>query len=204
MRNSPIIKPCQGLACLLAAGFLLLSGCILAPAPVRTGGTVSVVSPDFFGISEDIAIQLSGNLRRPLANSRRLIMTTVVDIDNLYQTSRFGRTLAEALSTRLFKHGFGIIEIRKSTGLLMKNNAGELILSRDASLVAQENQAEAIITGTYSLTPNSVIVNIKIIDAGSQEVLSVAGSEIQRSHNINVLLAGSAGMADAELSAYEH
>jgi TolB-like protein len=132
-------------------------------------------------------------------------MATVVDIDDLYATSRFGRTLTEALSTSLFRHGFGIVEIRKSTELLVKDKSGELMLSRDAKLLALEQEAGAILTGTYSLTPDTVIVNLKLIDAGSQDVLSVAGLEIQRSMSINHLLSNSTpgGMGDAVLSAYE-
>lgn len=182
---------------------LLLAGCsILRP---RSGGTVSVITPDFFGIGENMAIQLKSNLRQPLGNDKRLIIATFVNIDDLYKTSRFGRTLAEALSTRLFKHGFGVVEVRKSGELLIKSAAGELMLTRDAALIAEQHEVEAIVAGTYSLTPSTVIVNAKLIEASSQRVLSVAGIEIQRSGNINYLLAasGSSGVEDAVLSAYE-
>jgi TolB-like protein len=172
---------------------------------LTTGGTASVITPDFFGIGEEIALQLNASLRTPVGAGKRLIMATVVDIDDLYATSRFGRTLTEALSTSLFRHGFGIVEIRKSTELLVKDKSGELMLSRDAKLLALEQEAGAILTGTYSLTPDTVIVNLKLIDAGSQDVLSVAGLEIQRSMSINHLLSNSTpgGMGDAVLSAYE-
>jgi hypothetical protein len=62
---------------------------------------------------------------------------------------------------------------------------------------------QSIVTGTYSLTPTTVIVNVRLLDAGSQEVLSVAGMELQRSHNINYLLAGDGALVDGRLSAYE-
>lgn len=178
---------------------LLLVSC----GKMKTGGTVSVITPDFFGIGEDLAFQLKANHRHPRGGGERLIMTTFVNLDELYKTSRFGRTLTEALSTRLFGNGFGVMEIRKSAELLIKGESGEMVLTRDAELIARQHEADAIVAGTYSLTPNSVIVNVRLLAAGSQEVLSVAGIEIQRSHNINYLLSDSDGLADAELSTYE-
>lgn len=170
----------------------------------RPGGTVSVITPDFFGIGEDIALQLARNLRRPLGAEQRIILTTFVNIDDLYETSRFGRTLSEALSTRMFRHGFGVIEIRKAADLQVKITSGELVLSRDALLLADGHAIDAVVAGTYALTPDSVIVNARMLNGLSDEVLSVAGLEIQRSRTINNLLAArDQGLADPELSAYE-
>ncbi|HCC54819.1 MAG TPA: hypothetical protein DEQ20_07850 [Desulfobulbaceae bacterium] len=186
---------------LLFLGYvLLLNGCV-PPAP--TGGTVSVVTPDFFGVGEELALQLTSGMRGA-GGGQRLILTTVVDLDNLYTTTRFGRTLTEALSTSLFRHGFGVVEIRKSAEILMRDNRGELMLTRDVKLLAKQQQAAAILTGTYSLTPTTVILNLKLLDAGSQQVLSVAGLELQRSRNINhLLVAGGGALEDALLSAHE-
>ncbi|MFA6498653.1 MAG: FlgO family outer membrane protein [Desulfurivibrionaceae bacterium] len=180
---------------------LLLAGC--APQ-TNTGGTASVVTPDFFGVGEELALQLTSGMRG-VGGGQRLILTTVVDLDNLYTTTRLGRTLTEALSTSLFRHGFGVVEIRKSAELLIRDNRGELMLTRDAKLLAKQQQAAAILTGTYSLTPTTVILNLKLLDAGSQQVLSVAGLELQRSRNINYLLAAGDGgaLGDALLSAKE-
>jgi TolB-like protein len=185
---------------LLLGWALLLGGCV---PPATTGGTASVVTPDFFGVGEELALQLTSGMRGA-RGGQRLILTTVVDLDNLYATTRFGRTLTEALSTSLFRHGFGVVEIRKSAELLIRDNRGELMLTRDAKLLAKQQQAAAILTGTYSLTPTTVILNLRLLDAGSQQVLSVAGLELQRSRNINHLLAvGGGALGDALLSGQE-
>jgi len=164
---------------------------------------VSVVSPDFFGVGEELALQLSAGMQGG-GRGQRLLLTTIVELDNLYATSRFGRTLSESLSTSLFRHGFAVVEIRKGAEVLIRDNSGELVLTRDVELLARQQQVSAILTGTYSLTPTTVILNLKLLAAGSQQVLSVAGLELQRSRAINHLLAaGSANGSDAFLSAYE-
>lgn len=174
-----------------------------------TGVTVSVVTPDFFGIGEDLARQLVGNYRagKPPAGTR-LILTNMVDLDNLENTSRFGRTLSEALATQLFRHGFAVEEVRKGDALLIREPDGELVLSRDISRLARKQSAHAVVAGTYSLTPATVIVNVRMLDSASPAVLSVAGIEVQRSPAINHLLSsGKSGggnlVNDAELSGYE-
>ena len=161
------------------------------------------MTPDFFGIGEDLARQLDVNRKGAKAKNKRLILTTFVPLEKLYATTSFGRTLTEAMATRLFHHGFGVIEVRKTADLLIRNDSGELVLSRDASLLADQHEADAVVAGTYSLTPKTVIINVRLLNAASQEVLSVAGLEIQRSHAINYLLSDSSGLTDAELSVYE-
>jgi TolB-like protein len=187
---------------LLLLLMLLSAGC----AQPRTGGTISVATPDFFGIGEDLAIQLKANLRPAAGSSPRLIMATFVNIDDLTQTSRFGRTLPEALANRLFRHGFGVVEIRKSDELLVRSRTGELVLTRDAARLAASVAADGIVAGTYSLTAGTVIVSIRLLGAASNEVLSVADMEIQRSPAIDSLLWGTGaygGGSSRALSAYE-
>lgn len=199
MRNKNLITIPVRLV-LFALVVFALSGC----GRVRSGGTASVKSPDFFGIADGLAVQLKQNSKWAMSANRRLLLTTMVDIDNLYQTSRFGRTLTDALAGRLFRHGFGIVEVRKASHLMVKEGSGELMLTRDIKLMAGEQNVEAVVVGTYSLTPNSVIVSIRMIAADTQEVLSVADMEIQRSNNINHLLFSNSGMGgDGQLSAYE-
>lgn len=185
----------------LLAALVLFAGC--GPT-VHTGGTASVVTPDFFGLGEEVAQQLAQNFHHGRATGMSLMLTTMVKVDNLYETSRFGRTFTESLATRLFRHGFGVVEIRKASEVLVKDNSGELMLTRDARLLAKQQRVHGIVVGTYSLTPRTVILNVRILDAASQDVLSVAGVEIQRSANINYLLAASAdGAEDAGVSARE-
>jgi TolB-like protein len=185
--------------CMATFTVMLLSGC---SAP-RQGETLSVLSPDFFGFGEELARQLVANRRDGGRSGERLILTTFVSLDDLYETSGFGRALTEALSTSLFKQGFGVVEVRKMSGLFMKRDGGELTLTRDAALIAKEQEVQALVAGTYSVTPTTVIVNVRMIAADSAAVMSVGGMELQRSANINYLLYETNGAAVGSMSAYE-
>jgi TolB-like protein len=171
---------------------IVMSGCSQARKPQ----TLSAASPDFFGIGENLARQLIANGHSTLAKNDKLIFTTLVNLDDLYKTSKFGRALSESLATRMFGHGYGVVDVRKMPGLLIKDKGGELVLSRESGQLAREHAANAIVAGTYSLTPKSIIINIKIIDAGSQDVLSAAGMELYRSLAINYMLADGGPVID--------
>ena len=179
---------------------LLTSGCTFSGKHVD----FTTASPDFFGFGDELAKQLVANKRNSTAAEERLILTAFVNLDDLYQTSGFGRALTESMINSLFRQGFRVAEIRKAPGLYMKTKAGELTLTRDISLIAREQEVQAIIAGTYSLTPRTIVVNAKMLAADSEEVLSVAGLEIERSSNINYLLSGRKGLVVGPLSAYEH
>lgn len=185
---------------------LVLGGCAEKRPTGDTGATVSVITPDFFGIGEDLAHQLMGNLRSSYhPGDTRLIFTSLVDLDNLEQSSRFGRTVSEALATQLFRRGFAVEELRKSEAVMIRDATGELVLTRQLARLARQHEAHALVAGTYSLTPNTVIVNVRLLDTASQAVLSVAGIEIQRSRTINNMLAAGSGpgLRDTELSGHE-
>ena len=169
---------------------------------MRTGGTVSVMSPDFFGIGENLARQLEYNHRQRL-RGEQVIMTALVPLDSLDAPSDFGLVMSEALATQLFHRGVEVVETRKAHSLMVVNEKGEFILSRNGEKIARDQQASAIIAGTYSLTPQTVIVNVRLLGAVGNEVRSVAGIEIQRSPAINALLAKGKAGSSVELSVYE-
>lgn len=189
-----------GVVALLMTVTLFGIGCV-GQTPV-VGRAVSVAAPDFFGISEQLALQLRDNHRDRLAGER-LLMTTFVPLDSFTRPTSLGRLLAESLSTRLFSHQAQVLEIRKGREVVVVDDRGEMILTRDASRLATKQEVSAIVAGTYSLTPQTVIVNVRLLAAGSHEVLSVAGLEFARSEAINALLTGGTGLTDSELSVIE-
>ena len=186
----------------LAVMFLLLAGCLAACSPGPHPQTVSALSPDFFGIGEELARQLIAN-RRDGAAGERLIFTTLVNLDDLRQTSKFGRTMSESMATQLFQHGYGVVELRKAANIMIQSTNGEMVLSRDAARLARQYEANAIVAGTYALTPKTVIINVKLLDVHSDTVLSVAGMELERSPTINYLLTEQVGLVEEHLSGLE-
>ncbi|MDD5757459.1 MAG: FlgO family outer membrane protein, partial [Desulfobulbaceae bacterium] len=121
-----------------------------------------------------------------------IAVSCFVDLKKLTRTSSFGRYLAEQLMTEFQQQGYRVLEIRKSTSILIQEKRGEYGLSRDPDEINQEVAARTLITGTYTLTGSHILVNAKVIDNKSTALLSSATMVFPRTPLTDLLLADSA------------
>ena len=159
---------------------------------------MALVSNSLFQVAQAIAIQLKNNIKGGQIGDWPCIVATFVDIDNLEHSSRFGRVLAEAVGTEMFRYGADIKDVRPARALYFQPGTGELILSRDAKRLAASVSARAVVTGTYTEGATSVIVNIRLIDLYNGKVISVAGEEIAKTRSIEVLLGKTSSQEESE------
>ncbi len=146
------------------------------------------VMPTIFQVAQGLAMQLRQNLRGQDLENWPCMVTSFADIDNLDSSSRFGRLLAEAVSSELFKQGAVIRDLRSAKTVFVQPRNGELILSRDAGNLPREMSARAVIAGTYGKGASSVAVNVRMIDLRTKAVISVAMTELARTAAIEALL----------------
>jgi len=127
---------------------------------------------------ENLAKKLVKNLEMPASRrvsaSEGLLVCTFVDLKKLYRTSSFGRYIAEQLMSEFQQQGFRVVEIRKSTSIMVQEKQGEYGLSRDPEEIRSDTAASAMLTGTYMPTDNHIIVNARIVDNRDSAVLSSA------------------------------
>lgn len=101
-----------------------------------------------------------------------IIVTTLVNNDDLTQTSRFGRVLQEHIRSRLVQLGFTIKEIKLTNTLQIYPRAGETMLSRDLSLLAGARQAQAILAGTISHTDSTMYISARLINPLNSNIIA--------------------------------
>lgn len=149
-------------------------------------------------MADQIHAYFRGNLAAPIA------ITTFVDIDNLYQSSTFGRILAEQLISELSMRGYKVIEIRLSDAVQIMENEGELGLSRDIQALRGTQEISGLVVGTYASSPNRVYVNARIIDPRSSQIISVGSVEMAKSDEIAQLLRGNSFSTSLERIPVRH
>lgn len=108
-----------------------------------------------------------------LSKSQPLIIATVVNIDNLDQSSTLGRLTSEHVSARFTKAGYRMIELKYRNGIYVKRSQGEMMLTREIKELAQSHDAQAVIVGTYGQSDEFVFVNLKVIQPATNIVLAV-------------------------------
>jgi TolB-like protein len=126
------------------------------------------------GILNSRVIFLADQLVRNVNNRFRYeptVVTTFVNLDNMKETSTLGRLLAENLMHELQVRGWRVFDIRLAKDIVVKPQ-GEFSITRDIKNVRNYYVVNSVITGTYAITSNAVIVNARIIDVKTGVVVS--------------------------------
>ncbi len=137
---------------------LLLSGC------ESTGPTYESAANDPFIKTNYSALQnLLTSLNPPLDKSAPIIVATLVNVDELTQSSRLGRSMSEQFGGHLSRRGYTVIELKLRGDIFVKQPEGELLLSREIKNISLSHKAQAVLVGTYAAAQNYVYVNLKMV-----------------------------------------
>lgn len=117
-----------------------------------------------------------------------LIVTTLVNIDQLEQSSTFGRLISEQISSRLAQMGYGVVELKVRNGVYMKRNEGEFMLTREIKEVASAHRAQAVIVGTYAESSTLIYVSLKVVDPGRSMILAAYDYALPMDKQVRSLL----------------
>lgn len=123
-----------------------------------------------------MADQIERNVdRKSLENT--FIITSFSNLNKLSETTPFGRLVAENLIHELQVRKWKIFEVRLTKDVII-NETGEFSLSRDIKKIKDMYKVGGIVTGTYSVANDHIIVNSRVIDINSGLVASSAQSHM--------------------------
>lgn len=146
-----------------------------------------------------IARTLFANLAEPDAVVGDLgdgvVMSSFVDLKKLSRTSSFGRYIAERMMTEFQHQGYNVVEIRKTRDILIQPKRGEYGLSRDIKQIAPRVTARAMVTGTYTVAGDKIMVNARIIDNKNAALLSSASGMFNKDALTTMLLSDAVSAA---------
>lgn len=168
----------------LASAGMLLSACETAPRVVSTEPTYEQAQNSAFNQANYNAVaELLKRLPSPNAPasasntsdssaSAPFVVATLVNIDQLEQSSTLGRLISEQVASRMTQLGFSVLELKVRNGVYMKRNEGELLLTREIKEVASTHNAQAVIVGTYAESATLVHVNLKVVNPSTNVVIA--------------------------------
>lgn len=143
----------------------------------------STHGPDLDSIAYVAGDMLEGNLLYDLDRTLPILSTSFVNLDNLNETSAFGRLIGEQIASRLSQHGYKVVELRLSNGkVLVKEKNGELALSREMKRIDKSYDAQAVIVGTYCIAENWAFVSTRLVSTLDNSILS--------SYNFSIRMGG--------------
>ncbi|MGK7344813.1 MAG: FlgO family outer membrane protein [Candidatus Nitrospinota bacterium M3_3B_026] len=120
-----------------------------------------------------VAIELANRLREFDPTDKTIAVATFVELDRLESTSSFGRLVAERLAAELYKLGFRVRELRQMSEVEIVPDKGELALSRRAERLVKKYRVDALVTGTYAMVGDEVMVSARLLSVDTARVVSV-------------------------------
>lgn len=124
--------------------------------------------------TRELADQLLHNAAGGIVDEYVVTVNTFVNVNNLYKTSSLGRYLSEQLLGELQAAGVGVIDVRKTNTLMVRERFGEYGLSRDMGELNPSQDAQARVVGTYSYAGGQILLNARILRNTDGMVISHA------------------------------
>lgn len=126
---------------------------------------LSKTDANLISLAHQASNKLLEGLKAQLDPEQPLLITSFVNVDDLSQSSTFGRISAEQFASVLSQQGLTIMETKlRREGLFIKEGAGEFILSRELKDLASKHYAQAILVGIYAAGDKQVYVTTKLVD----------------------------------------
>ena len=142
------------------------------------------------GASHKAADGLIENARSKIDSERSMVAASFVNINELTQSSAFGRIISQQLASQFSSRGYKVVEMLLRNDIYIKQKEGEFLLSRELINVALEHKVQAAIVGTYAIGKSSVYVTAKLVDPSNRIVLGSYDYELPLGPNTTHLLMG--------------
>ncbi len=173
--------------------------------PLTAAAFLGIGSGNVPSAADDIADQLDDQLmmryagndpntsarnRKKLARAHIMIMgTTPANINDLEQACPLARQMMEEISTKLMDMGYRFQELRKGRDIRFDKKRGEFLLTRDVrKLLTTTATSQAIMAGTYVITPKQVRFSIRLIHTPGNEVLAMGSATVPITDDLRPLL----------------
>lgn len=135
------------------------------------GGDVNLIS-----LGKDIGNELIGRSYPPLLPrqpEQPVLVTTLVNNDNLQDSSSFGRSLQNTIAAEFVRQGFAVNEVKLRSDVLISAWEGEFMLTRDLNELKGKQRAQAVVVGTYTMANRVMYLSIRLVKPGNGSIRSV-------------------------------
>lgn len=168
----------------------LLAGCSTAIEKRRDEIALNYLAEsNLIATNYSAADKLIAQAQNRLVADRPILVATLVKIDALDTSSTLGRVTSENIASRFTNAGYKVIEMKFGNSVYMKQNEGELVLTREITNIAKTHNVQGVVVGSYGVGTDSVFMNIKIVRPGEDKaVISSHDYSISRNREVDEML----------------
>ena len=97
--------------------------------------------------------------------------------------------MAEQIAGRMVQRGLRVVELKLRDNVVMHREQGELLLSRELREVSQAHHAQAVLVGTYAVSPRQVYVSLKLVRTEDSRIVRGYDYALPNDRDVQRLLA---------------
>lgn len=148
---------------ILAIAGGLLAGCASTVAPrMELSYAEATVNP-FITANRDAINKLVIGFDLGATGDTPILVATIVNVNDMRRSAPLGRTLSEQYASHMVNAGFNVKEMKLRGEVFVKEQAGELLLSREIKDIAHSHNAKYVLVGTYSVAASVTYVSLKFV-----------------------------------------
>ena len=154
--------------------FVISVCCVLLLSSCAQQGTKEIEDQDLVSASYTAADALAQKATEngySLFKEKPILVASFVNVDDVRYSSTFGRMIAEQISSRLAQKGLKVMEVKLRDSLFIKEQTGELLLSREILDISKVHDAFAVVVGTYAEGKRTVYVTTKLVRADGNAII---------------------------------
>lgn len=168
------------------AAVAVLGACGM-PGNVRTDPTYDeAAASKFVAMNKDAVSQLTANLDR--SGDTPVLVATIVNVNDMRRTAPLGRTLSEQYASQMANAGFNVKEMKLRGDVFIREETGELLLSREIKDIARTHNASMVLVGTYSAAANFTYVSLKFVRTEDSRIIRAYDYALPNDKDVSKLL----------------
>jgi TolB-like protein len=163
------VIPCKIALGIAAVCLYLMMGCAAQQMPTSADyGDVNLVA-----VGYTMADKLAESVAQFIGPSDPLIVASFVNVNNLQESSSFGRIIAEQIVSRFVQRGQKVIELKlRQNSIFIGEGQGEFMLSRDVREISKTYNASAVVVGTYAEGGDRLYVSARVVRPTDNIIIS--------------------------------
>jgi FlgO protein len=127
---------------------------------------------DLIEVSSDVADELREKATRSIPKNSLILVSTLLNVNDLQETSAFGRIISDQIASAFHNSGYRIIGMEMPIDLFVMKEGGVWHLSDEIKALLKPYNAAVIVGGVYAPGKRNTYVSLRIIDLFTKNIIS--------------------------------
>lgn len=123
-------------------------------------------------VSYDAVDELKDKLTRVVPKNSLIIVSTLLNVDNLNKTSAFGRIVSDQIASAFHQSGYQVIGMEMPIDLFMMKEDGTLQMSDETKAMLKHYNASVLVGGVYAPGKRNTYVSLRMVNLNTKNIIS--------------------------------